>query len=333
MDKADLDATRTRILELFELLVSVAAVGGHIGMKELKEWLDNRLELGEFDRRTIYRDLFLINSITNLSVEYKKNLKAYRVSLFEKLSEPELSIIVNAIISARFNTEQETQAMADKLYLLAGYAKMSSGTHQIKDRIKLGSGADTLDKIETIQNAIKNNMKILFDYRKYTLNKKFEIVRTDCRVSPYKILWQNDRLYLVGNYENNDFSHYRIERICNLRELRERRKPISDIIGYGRQFDEAEYLRKAVGLSRGNAAQVIIKFQNECIGEVFDSLGKNVQIRDNHDGTFLLCDDVTKNKKFTRWLLGFGALAEVIKPKELRDEVAGALSRAGAIYT
>ena len=332
MDIADLDASRSRIYELYCLLTSAAVAGGHIGMKDMRTWLNDRLELGEFDRRTISRDLLLLKTITNLSIEYNMRLRAYEVTLRDKLSGPELSIIVNAILSARFDSEQETKTLAEKLYALAGYDKIPGGAHQIKDRIKLGAGAETLDTLEFVLDAMERNIKILFDYRKYTLNRKFEIVRSDCLVSPYKILWQNDRLYLVGNFEGGFFSHYRIERICNLRETHERRKPIGDIVGYGRLFDEAGYLRRAVGLSRGELTRVVVRFSNECIGDVFDNLGKNVSIQDNHDGTFTLDDKITLNKKFTRWLLGFGAYAEVLKPDKLRNEIIESINSTTQIY-
>jgi len=332
MDKTDLDITRGRIFELYEFLSAKADADDYVSMMDIKNCLKGRMGLGDIDRRTISRDLFLLNSITKLSVEYDNKARAYRVSTREKLSAPELSIVINAALSARFDSEQETRTLADKLYSLAGYAKMPSGAHQVKSRIKLGEGADTLDKLDALQKAIDQNLKVLFDYRKYTLNKRFEVVRTDCRVSPYKILWQNDSLYLVGNYLGNDFSHYRLERICNLRVTKETRKPIGDIIGIGKFFDEAEYLRRAVGLSQGDVTRVFIRFQNSCIGEVLDNLGKDVYIRDNGDGRFTLNDNVALNKKFTRWILGFGPCAEVIKPDSLRNEVADALKSAGDIY-
>jgi predicted DNA-binding transcriptional regulator YafY len=177
-----------------------------------------------------------------------------------------------------------------------------------------------------------SDVKLLFDYRKYTLNKKFEVVRAGCRVSPYRILWQNDKLYLVGNFEGDSFSHYRVERICNLRLTKEPRKPISDIVGYGKPFDEAEYLSRAIELSRGVLTRVTIRFQNECLSEVFDSLGTKISVKDNGDGSFTLDDSVMLNKKLTRWVLSFGASAEVLRPKKLRGEVAAALQEAGKLY-
>ncbi len=336
MHKSDLDASRARILELYELLQYVSAAPGHISMRAIKKHLGaipgfDEPDRGEYDRRTIYRDIFLLNNITNLSAKYDKKLRAYRVDVKERLTEQELQIVVNAILAARFDSASESEAMVSKLYALGGPAKAPGRARGAAGRVKLGAGADTMDKLALIQKAIEKHRKIMFDYRKYTLNKRFEVVREGCLVSPYKLLWQNDMLYLVGNFEGNTFAHYRIERICNLRVTKEKRKPVDDIVGVGHQFDEAEYLRQSVGLSRGERTRVVIRFQSSCLNEVFDSLGKDVRVRADGDG-FVLDDKALLNKKFVRWVLGFGAFAEVLEPEELREELAAALNEAGKLY-
>ena len=330
MDKSNLDLTRARLLSLHELLEAITFAKKQVSMSELKEYLAEKMELEEIDRRTIYRDILLINSISNINIAYDQKSRKYRTEFRQKLSDAELIIAVNAIISSKFNTADESDDFADKLYKIAGYPEKPKRAHKIKGRIKMGEG-DILEKINFVQKAIENGMKICFDYHKYTLNKKFEIVRQNCLVSPYRILWQNDSLYLVGNFEGNDFSHYRFERLTNLREVNEKRKPISDIIG-NRLFDEAEYLRQAVGLSRGVATRVVIKFKNEYLAEVFDNLGLNVVVKDNGDGTFTLDDTVLLNKKFTCWVLSFGDSAKVLKPDTLRTQISNTINSAKLMY-
>ncbi len=332
MHTSDLNAPRTRLLELYRILESAAATTGHISMRDMKKRLDERLGLGEYDRRTMYEDLCLLDAITNLSVAYDKRLRVHNVALKEKLTKQELQIVVNAILSARFDSESESGSLAHKLYALSGYKKAPGLAPSAVGRVKLGAGEDTLDKLAFIQNAIEKKRKIMFDYRKYTLNKKFEVVRAGCLVSPYKILWQNDMLYLVGNFEGNSFAHYRLERICNLRIMKEKRKPVDDIVGVGKPFDEAEYLRLAVGLSRGERTRVVIRFQSAALNDVLDSLGKDVRVSPEGNGGFTLDDKVLLNKKFIRWVLGFGASAEVLEPKTLREEVAAVIKEAGKVY-
>ncbi|MDR1705467.1 MAG: WYL domain-containing protein [Clostridiales bacterium] len=333
MERENLDDSRKRLLILYEILESIAAGAGEITLRTLNERLNKVTLLGDFDRRTIYRDLFLINRITNLNALYDKSLRAYKVTFKEKLTRAELKIVVNAILSARYDSVKESEALAKKLYSLGGgKEKKFSDAHTVEGRIKLGGGMDTLDKLEYIHQAMESNRKILFDYRKYTLNKQFEVVRDGCLVSPYKVLWQNDKLYLVGSFDSKSFSHYRIERICNLRQSNELRTPLRDIMGHGRPFNEAEYLARAIELSRGELTRVEVRFDRGCISAVFDSLGKNVFIRDNADGTFTLDENVMLNKKFVRWILGFGAQAKVIGPEKLREEIAENIKKAGEYY-
>jgi predicted DNA-binding transcriptional regulator YafY len=315
-----MDASRTRLLKLYEFLKTVSLTTGHTKISEIRTQLNVLMGFGEYDRRTIYRDLYLLNQITDLNTVFDRKHKCYRVVQKEHLNSAELSIVVNAILSARFDTACETKKFAERLYKLAGHEKM--GAHKIENRVKHGEGKETLQKIDMVNHAIEQSKKICFDYKKFDASGKYETVYRNCLVSPYKMLWQYDRMYLVGHYTGEIFSHYRIERICNITESNENRKPVSDIIGYGRVFNEAEYLRQSVGLSQGESAEVEIIFKQSALCEVFDTLGRNISVKDNNDGTFTLRDKVIINKKLKRWILGFGADAEVIRPESLRDEVA-----------
>jgi predicted DNA-binding transcriptional regulator YafY len=338
MAVTDFDATRARLLELYKLLDEVSVTSRTVTLGKIMDSLDDKGELGSFERRTFYKDLSLLNEITNLRIEYAPRLRAYKVERKEELSKSELSIIINAILSARFDSETETRSLADKLYTFAGKKKMPGGTHRITNRVKLGDDKDVLDKIDFIQYAIDENRKILFDYQKYSFEKNYEVLRRDCIVSPYKILWHHDKMYLVGNFEGSGFSHYRIERICNYRKTNEIRKPINEITvngitGFGRPFDEAEYLRRMAEVSSGELLPVVMMFQNEHLCDVFDAFGKNTCIKDNGNGTFTFEDEVIISKKLVRWILGFGDSVEVIKPKKLKSKVVNAIQSAAEKYT
>jgi len=322
----DLDMTRLRLLELHKLLLKVSVSKKMIKLSEIKEQLNDLSELGGFDRRTFYRDLYLLNEITNLEIEYSPKIRAYRVQRYEKLSKSELTVIINAILSARFDSEDETISLMKKIDDFAGSPKIRT-----TNRVKLGDG-DSYKKIDFVQNAIDKQTKILFDYQKYNIDKNYEITRKDCLISPYKLVWHNDKMYLIGSYGGDVFSHYRIERICNLRETDEPVKNISDIIGYGRTFDEAEYLRKMTEVSSGKVNRVVIRFHDECLGEVIDAFGNKVRVRSNKNGTFTLDDDIFINKKLKRWIISFGSLAEVITPVNLREEVKDAMESVLSSY-
>lgn len=332
MHKSDMDTVRIRILALYELLQTAAAHPGYIGMEQLRQSLSDRLELNGLDRRTVYRDLYLLDEVSGLNILYDKSLRAYKVSRRDNLSKAELSILINAVLSARFDSRSETQAMADKLYRLAGYEKMPTNAHPLENRVKLSKDGDTLAKLDLLREAMDENIQVLFDYRKYNVHKELVTVRFDCRVSPYKVLWQNDMMYLVGHFAGSGFAHYRIERICNLQKTKVKRAQISEIIGYGQQFDEAEYLRRHASLSSGQLTMVTIRFSNDAVNDIFDFLGRAASIRDNGDGTFTLHDEVYLNRKFIRWLVGFGAVAEVVKPEALKHELAQIHKKAWEIY-
>jgi predicted DNA-binding transcriptional regulator YafY len=321
------------LLELYRLLSEVSvSQKNEITLGQIKDELNEKGELGEFDRRVFYRDLSLLNEITNLSLEYAPRSRAYIVKRKEALSKAELTVIINAILSARFDSESETRSLANKLYAFAGKPITPGSGFRVENRVKLGDDKDTLAKIDFIRRAIDGGFKILFDYQKYNIAKNYEVIRRGCLVSPYAVLWHNDRMYLVGNFEGNTFSHYRIERICHCKETNEPSKPVSEIVGYGRRFDEAEYLRKMSGVASGKSTRVVIKFKNGYLGDVLDAFGKKACVKGNGDGTFTFDDEVVVNKKLIHWILGFGGAAEAVRPLALRKEIKKSLKSASAIY-
>jgi predicted DNA-binding transcriptional regulator YafY len=336
MESYNLGMTRERLLALYEILKSMAQGRKKFKLSDLSNELF-KMEIDEVDRRTLYKDLYLLNRITGIKCAYDEKTKAYKVLLNDSLSESELKTILHSIYDFRFSGgEKEKKKLAEKICRLAGYSKIPNVIRSIGDEAGLTGESDTYEKLDFIQDAINKNRRIIFDYQKPSAKKKYETVRT-CDVNPYKLIGRDKNMYLIGSYDKTKFfSHYRTERIINLRLSDEKRDSIGEIIGHGNIFDEAEYLQKKVAFSKGEMDYVEIRFSNENLensGEVFDRFGINgVRIIENADGSFVLRDTVQINKKFIRWILGFGDSAEVIFPPELRGEVAEILKKAGKIY-
>ena len=153
--------------------------------------------------------------------------------------------------------------------------------------------------------------------------------KENCLVSPYECVWYQDYYYLLGSYDGQRLSHYRVDRMARIRST-----PIQEsltesvaagVLMYG-------YLGKMVGMASGREAGVEIRFDNTCVGEVIDALGENVAISRDGPEHFILKTRVLLNKKFTKWILGFGAGAVVIRPEELRQEIVQTLARQAESY-
>lgn len=225
-------------------------------------------------------------------------------------------------MTAKFIPKEDTQNIINDLLLETGLNRDKTLTKNIRimDKVK-STNPDVISNIEKIREAIKKNQKIQFDYVKYDISKKLNIDKQSCIVSPYEDVWYQDYYYMLGNYSDDKISHYRVDRIRNIKLLKDKRKNISEIVGIGREFNATEYMSKLIGMSSGNEERVVIRFKNEYIGEVIDSLGEGVTILKDGLSHFTLSARVLVNKKFTRWVLGFGDGALVKSHDNLRNEI------------
>jgi len=289
-------------------------------MDRIIQYLEN--ESGQtFERKAIYRDIDVINEITDLQVNRKAGLKAYRVKKENALTKEEIEIITNSLLTAKFISQEDTKEIIRKLHQLAGLSRDKSITKiRLQDRIK-NQNSHVIKNIEMIREAIRNNRKIQFDYVKYDIHKEMHTEKEKCIISPYENAWYQDFYYLLGCFAENKISHYRVDRIMNLKILEIERKSMSEIMGRGKEFNIAEYMSKLVGMSSGYEENVVIKFKNEYLGEVIDTLGDKVSIGEAGPDDFLLRARIMINKKFYRWVLGFGAGAVIEKPDTVKQEI------------
>ena len=81
---------------------------------------------------------------------------------------------------------------------------------------------EVVKNIEDLSNSIINKNKVKFDYWKYCIegDKIGRKIVSRPVVSPFAILYDKQQFYMVGIKEGNDeFFHYRLDRIKNLKEL------------------------------------------------------------------------------------------------------------------
>lgn len=275
-----------------------------------------------YERKAIYNDIGVLNTLTDLNIHYDRRLRAYSVSKSNVFSKEEIEIITNAVLTAKFISHQETSHIINEFHGLTGYFQDRAALNNIRieDRIKI-TQVDVAINIKAIREAIKCNKKIQFDYSKYNTHKDFVIEKHDCIVSPYEDVWYQDFYYMLGNFEDKKISHYRVDRMKDIKILDLPRKSINEVMGNYQGFNLAEYMSKNIGMSSGKEDFVTIKFRGEQIGEIIDNLGDKVSVIEDNTDYFTLRARVNINKKFVKWILSFGDNAYVLKPKSLREEV------------
>lgn len=137
---------------------------------------------------------------------------------------------------------------------------------------------------------------------------------TERDVDPYHLTHFNGGLYLVGYCHLREAVRvFAVERIRAVDVLR-RRFEIPD------GFDAKEYLDKAWGILQGDSVTVRVIFSRNVARYIRERLWHPSQrFRDLADGRLETTLRVADTLEVRRWILGYGAEAEVAEPEALRE--------------
>ncbi|HWB17648.1 MAG TPA: WYL domain-containing protein [Vicinamibacterales bacterium] len=177
-----------------------------------------------------------------------------------------------------------------------------------------------------VLRALQARRLVLLRYRSLNSGRT-----TDRRVRPYHVFNHRGDWYLAAWDERRaavrDFALHRIRRVTTTTER-------YDVPG---DFDARAYLGEAFAIEKGakgaRPVEVAIRFaarQARWIRE--RRWHPSARVQDAIDSGCVLRMRVAGLGEVKRWVLQFGAEAEVLKPASLRREVVGELERARGVY-
>ncbi len=147
------------------------------------------------------------------------------------------------------------------------------------------------------------------------------------KVDPYKLWYVNEGLYLVGfDHRSEDMRVFAVHRVESA-TLTSRRFKVPPTFS----FDE--FTKSAFQLIGGEGQHVVIRFRADQVPFITERIWHSSQrITQQNDGGIVFEMDVADLGEVSRWLMGFGASAEVLEPEGLRSEIAEELNAALSVY-
>ena len=94
----------------------------------------------------------------------------------------------------------------------------------------------------------------------------------------------------------------------------------------------AVYAKKTFGMFTGDETSVQLRFDNHLVGAVLDRLGRDVFIIADGPEHFTVRTNIVVSPQFFAWVLGFGAGAEIVGPKQVVDDMKNHIASAAAKY-
>lgn len=319
-----------RILSLQQILFEETDENHELTIQELQEKLQQAMPERPIDIRTVRKDLRTLKSvgfhINKRTGKYGKHYYSHQPRDFDLY---QLRFIVDAILSARFIPNNMKNELIQKL------KKLTSKFHAktLPELIMIDESNDTpiedvKENIDIIHEAVTSSKVITYQYGKYNIDKEFIFNRDGelYPVEPYGLIFENGFYYLIGKYiPNNEFRHYRLDRIKNIEITDERFRK-------DRTFNLQEYVSQTFNMFAGEEMRIRIQFHNELAPAIIDRFGKDVSIRKVDEETFEISTRAKISDGLIAWILGWGKQAKVVSPEQLVSRIKEEVEKMNEMY-
>lgn len=269
----------------------------------------------EVSRRTINRDIeTIIQSGIPLYTEQGANggisiMNGFAIDKTAFTSEEMTSILVGLQSLDSVSGTKRYQQLMDKLK--AGSSDVLPNNDA--DSIKLGRGifinlssyhkTSIAKKIECLNASIENYKKVEFRY----FSPKGETKRI---FEPYSLMYWWSYWYVWGFCElRGDFRMFKLNRIVDLTPLNESFVPQKDIPSIENTLKQGD----------SESIEVKICFDSEMKWRLIDEVGAEYDLKEE-GGKLILTIKIMDKISFFHTLLSYGSYAEIIEPKEIREE-------------
>lgn len=313
---------RIRLLAILEYLYKYSDIDCTVTSADICEYLEQKYRI-PVERHSVYRD---IASLMDFGIDITKTVSR-REGYFlasRSFEVPEIKLLLDAVLSAPFITERKTNELAEKLLSLLSrhQAKELKKQNFMEKRVKY-KNEHIYYSIDCLNNAIAEKKKIRFKYYHYTLEGDAVVIDggRDFTVSPYALIWNNDKYYLIGNYEKYDnVSHYRIDRMDAVEMLDEDIRPHSEVSEYRHgDFDVADYARKTFKMYGGTPQKIILICKNELFEIMLDKFGFDAGFKTLDEESFCIEANANISDGLLDWLFPYCDRCRITAPQELVD--------------
>jgi len=326
-------SSKRKLLALLEMLYRETDEAHRLSGYELEARLN---EAGiEAERKSLYRDIAVLQEA---GLPLVKSTTGFywgeRV-----LNIAELRTLMSAVQSAAFISNRKTKELQRKLRSIASNPQRRELTTPAVGCAKC-VGGHVLDTIERVNQAITDRKQISFLYFKMDARGGGEELAEVRRrmgkryvVSPYALVWMQDRYYLVANMNGREeLTHFRLDRIRGVREEPVKWRHFSEVSAYKEEFDISDYARKCINMYGGEAEKILLWCAHDLAGEIADRFGTEYTIKDADTFGFTVEVAAVPNKGFLNWAGQFGADLEILRPESLRNEMRERLLAAAKRY-
>lgn len=283
----------------------------------------------EAERKSVLRDIEALREY-GYDILYCEDNKRGVYLASREFEDWELKILIDAVLSASFLTEANSRQLIDKLCAMAGADSRRTlrTVTPVESIIKIGDPT-TKNHIDLLLKAVRLGRKVHFRYT-YTdvdMEKQYKFDGHEYPVSPYCLIWRQDKYYLIGNYgQYRKLSYYRLDRIRDLSVTDEPVLPLRELLGDNADLQLREFVARNIYNYSGVQTHVTIRSTAYMIDTFIDYFGKDISIMQEDDKYVQVTVPAADGRGLYYWLMQYGENVEVLSPESVRNEVIERLS-------
>lgn len=230
----------------------------------------------------------------------------------------ELKMIVDAVQAAKFISPKKSLSLIEKLSSLA--SPYQAG--ELKRKLYVEGKAKTTNEsvyytVDLLHHAINYEKTVEFQYSGYTADKE-KVLRHDgaiYRLSPYDLVWDNDRYYVFGwSVRHDKIVKFRVDRMLHAKEA------LLDFHQRPEDYDIEVFCNQVFLMYDGEQCAVQLLCENNMMNTIVDRFGDDVKTRRTDDQHFIADVDVFISPTFFSWIFAYGGSIDIISPQAVVDE-------------
>ena len=227
---------------------------------------------------------------------------------------PELKLLIDAVQSSRFLTEKKSRELIGKLLKECNrYDESLMHRDVVIDRRVKSMNETIYYNVDTIQDGISRGVQITFRYFDWGIDGKRHYRDKSYRVSPYGLCQDNENCYLMAHSPRYGVTHYRVDRMTDIRLTEERRVPCPELTG-PRLVEHANQLFQ---MYSGDSVGVKLRFHRSMVNAVVDRFGHDTMLIPDGEEHFTFVVEVAVSPMFLSWVIGFGEKAQILYPPQV----------------
>ena len=335
------------ILNILDILRRYSDEEHRLSQKDIVEILRREYDM-IVERKSIRRNILSLREY-GYEIEYSENVRmipnrrtgemeeSYLWSdfyLVRDFTDSELRLLIDGLLFSKHIPYSQCRELVEKLEGL-------SNTY-FRSRVRyIRTMPDTMPPnkqlfytIEVLDDAISQMKQVAFCYNSYGVDKKLHPrLNEDGRVkefivSPYQIAAANGRYYLICNTQPHDnVSHYRLDRITDIRLLDTAARPAKAVQGLEHGFNLPKHMAEHLYMFSGESRPVRFRMKKSILNDVIDWFGTDIRFFDESSDE--VTASVSVNMTAIRlWAIQYGPYVKVLSPESLADDVKKRLMQA-----